>query len=282
VVGPAADSDLWIVDTATGALTRASFGLAPHRPVWTPDGRGVTVGAEGSGRWRLVTVPASGAGAPETLLESDHRVYPCAWAADGRALVFEERREGTDWDLRLLATTTSGKPAGAPRDLVATPFQERNAALSPDGRLLAFESNEVDGVNGVYVAPIAEPNAKVRATPTFANWPRWGKDGALYYWYPAQARPGDTPDAEGVYRIGLAALAAPAGRAAAVWPPGPALSQVTQRLVLGPASGFDVDAAGATPRFLFLETSAVRLDVPLSGPVLVLGWTGPEAGAGAR
>ncbi len=279
IVGHPSDADLWILDVENGALTRASFGLSPHRPTWTPDGRGITVGAEQGGRWRLLTLPAMGSGAPATILETAHRVYPSAWAPDGRFLVFEERRPETGWDLRLIEASAveadaGGKPPAVPRDLVATPFQERNAALSPDGRLLAFESNELDGVNGIYVAPVSDPGAKVRATPTFANWPRWGRERRLYYWYPAQARPGDSADAEGMYHLDWGPAASPpaAEPAAPVWQRSPRLRGVLERLVLGPYSGFDVDVSGPEARFLVLETSAARVDVPLASPVLVFGW----------
>jgi serine/threonine-protein kinase len=273
VVGPAADADLWIVEVASATFTRASFGLSPHHPTWTPDGRGITVGAEVRGRWQLLTLPAMGSSPALEVHESAHRVYPSAWAPDGRALLFEERRPETGWDVRSIEVAADGRSSGSPKDLAATPFQERNATLSPDGRWLAFESNELDGVNGIYVAPAADPGAKLRATPTFANWPRWGRAGRLYYWYPAQARTGDSPDAEGFYRLDWRA-AGPrlaAERPAPVWPPGPPLRGPLDRLILGPYSGFDVDASRPEVRFLVLETSAARIDVPLASPVVVLG-----------
>jgi hypothetical protein len=45
-IGTEAESDLWTVETGSGMLARLSFGLSPHRPVWTADGRGITVAAE--------------------------------------------------------------------------------------------------------------------------------------------------------------------------------------------------------------------------------------------
>jgi serine/threonine-protein kinase len=286
VVGPASDADLWIADAGSGALDRASWGLSPHRPAWTPDGRGITVGARAAGRWRLLTLPAAGAGAGVAVLESDHQVYPDAWTPDGRALVFEERRPGTGWDVRRVEVGSDGRASGAPRDLLATPFDERNAALSADGRLLAFESNELDGVNGIYVASLATPGAKVRATPTFANWARWGAGHGLYYWYPAQVRPGDSGDAEGLYRLDWRVAAAGLASQGPVpaWPRTPPGPGAFDRIVLGPYAPFDVDASGPGVRFLVLETSAARLAPALASPVVVLGWQEllPGAGAGRR
>ncbi|HWJ55638.1 MAG TPA: protein kinase, partial [Vicinamibacterales bacterium] len=55
VVGTSTESDLWAVD-ANGTLARLSSGLSPYRPAWTPDGRGITVGAKKDGKWRLLTI----------------------------------------------------------------------------------------------------------------------------------------------------------------------------------------------------------------------------------
>src|SRR5262249_52504264 len=59
VVGPDGDTDLWLVEP-NGALTRSTFGLAPHRPIWRPDGRGITVAARQRDRWRLLTLTIGG------------------------------------------------------------------------------------------------------------------------------------------------------------------------------------------------------------------------------
>jgi len=283
VVGPASGADLWIADAGSATLARASWGLSPHRPTWTPDGRGITVGARVEGRWQLLTLPAAGPGAAVTVLDSDHAVYPDAWTPDGRALIFEERRPGTGWDLRRVEVGSDGKASGPARDLVATPFEERNAALSADGRLVAFESNELDGVNGIYVASLASPGAKVRATPTFANWPRWGAGGNLYYWYPAQVRPGDSGDADGIYRLAwrLTAAGLASQGPAPAWPRARQAPAIFDRIVLGPYAPFDVDVSGPEPRFLVLETSAARLAPALTSPVVVLGWQDLLAPGGA-
>ena len=43
-------------------LLADSFGLSPWRPVWRPDGQGITVGAKRGDRFKLLTFPATGAG----------------------------------------------------------------------------------------------------------------------------------------------------------------------------------------------------------------------------
>jgi len=272
VVGAPPDADLWVLDVDSGAFTRLTFGLSPHRPTWTPDGRAITVGAEQGGRWRLVDVPAAGGGEPSTLLESEHRVYPDAWTPEGRRLLYEELRPHTGWDIRSVEVGAGGDAKAGVRDLLASPFEERKASLSPDGRLVAFESNELDGVNGVFVTSLQQPGARIRATPTYANCPRWGSDGRLYYWYPAQARTGDSTDPEGVYRVDWVASGdstSGPGQRAPVWPEAPG-SRIAGRLNMAPYAGFDVGGSGQGLRILALETSDDG-PAPVSSPVLVLG-----------
>jgi serine/threonine-protein kinase len=274
VIGTAATSDVWIVDVDSATLSRVSAGLSPHRPVWTRDGRGVTVGAEQDGRWRLLTLDANGSGSRTTLLEARNRVYPNTWSPDGRFLVFQELRPDTAWDLRALEMGPDGRPAGEPRTLVATRFDERNAAFSPDGRFLAYESNEPDNVFEVYVAPFADPAARLWGTVTGARWARWGSAGQLYYWRPTQARPGESKVAEGLHRIDWRRDASrlAVARTEAVWGTGAHLPDPLERIIVALYASYDVDLSARGPRFVVLESSTGEAEVPLHRPVVVLNW----------
>jgi eukaryotic-like serine/threonine-protein kinase len=272
-IGTGASSDLWLVDAESGTLTRASFGLAPYRPIWTPDGRGVTVSAEKDGRWRLLTVPTSGSNRPQVVLESANRLYPNAWTPDGRALVFQERREETGWDLRVVDVQEGGAASGPARDLVATPFQETGATLSQDGRFVAYDSDELDAIAGVYVAPLADPGARARASELNVRWPRWRTGHELFCWYPPKARPRPTGTPEGVHRI-LWGAAGPAGRGGPVWPDLQQAHAIAARLSVATYASYDVDASPRGPRFLMLESTAVPATTALTQPVVVLHWRG--------
>src|SRR5262249_56871839 len=60
VIGGVAESDLWVVDVASGTHSRLTFGLRPRRPAWTPDGSGITVGVRRDAGRGLVTGPRRG------------------------------------------------------------------------------------------------------------------------------------------------------------------------------------------------------------------------------
>jgi Tol biopolymer transport system component/tRNA A-37 threonylcarbamoyl transferase component Bud32 len=180
VIGRGSDSDLWLMDLQSGTLSQLTFGLRPRRPLWTPDGRKVTIAVPSGSGWTLALVSRDG-GAPITLFERKSRVYPNAWTSDGRTLLFQERRPGMGWDL-LAADVDEGGQVTTTRALVESPFNEANADLSPDGRFLAYESDELDNVFEVYVRPL-HGGVKVRTTTTGARWPRFGAAGQLFYWY---------------------------------------------------------------------------------------------------
>ena len=263
VIGGATESDLWVVDVASGTHSRLTFGLRPRRPTWTPDGNGITVGVRRAEGWALVTVPRDGGGAPTALLETTRRAYPNAWSPDGRRLVYQERRPATGWDLMALEVGPSGVPS-APRALVATPFQEENASLSRDGRFLAYESDELDSVFEVYVRPAHGGGPPVRASTMGARWPRFGSSGRLYYWYSSRG---------GLKRIDYRADGDRfvVEKVQWVWPGSEdQVADLAHRvLVLGTYAGYDVEPA--TERFLMLERTASP-EAPYGRPVIVLNW----------
>jgi serine/threonine-protein kinase len=262
VIGGAAESDLWVVDLASATHSRLTFGLRPRRPIWTPDGAGITVGVRRPEGFALVTVARDGKGTPTTLLETPLRAYPNAWTPDGRTLVYQERRPETGWDLMALDIATGAAPA--PRALVATPFQEENSSLSKDGRFIAYESDEVDSVFEVYVRPLQGRGSPVRVSSRGARRPRFSAPGRLYYW---SSSGGGLRRVD--YRIqGERFVAQPAQP---VWRGSE--DQVTEMarrvVVLGTYGGFDVDPV--SERFLMLEKTESP-DSLYRRPVLVLDW----------
>ena len=266
VVGTALESDLWAVD-ANGTLSRLSFGLSPYRPTWTADGRGVTVGAKKDGKWRLLTIPADGAGDPSVLLESANRMYPDAWSPDGRHLLFQEAGATSGWDLRTLDVDGAGRPVGQPKAFAASPFHESTAAISPDGKWVAYESDELDGIVQIYVRAWPDGTRKVRASADGARLPAWGANGELYYW----------ETGENMLRVirtrehgGQLTIAPPEP----VWKSNIAPDVLRRVVITTPNGRYDIDPAGA--RFWVLEKAAADAGADLKAPIVVLGLGAPR------
>jgi dipeptidyl aminopeptidase/acylaminoacyl peptidase len=264
VIGTATESDLWVVDVASGAHSRLTFGQKPRRPTWTPDGDGVTVGVRRGEGFALVTVPRDGRGAPATVLETPNRAFPNSWSPDGRTLVYQERRPDTGWDLMALGVGAGSAP-GAPRALVATPFQEENATISGDGRFFAYESDELDSVFEVYVRPFDREGPAVRASVQGARWPRFGEPGRLYYWRSGQ---GGLRRVE--YRASGDRFAITATRS--VWPGDESEVSKLSRRVLVTATYLGYDVLPGSERFLLLERAAAQDAPAFRQPVIVLDW----------
>ena len=262
VIGASTQSDLWLLD-ANGTLSQLSFSISPHRPAWRPDGSGITVGAEKTGKWRLLTVPADGNGEPTVLLEKPERMYPNAWSPDGRYLVFQTSNPQTGWDLNILEVDTSGRAVGTPQPFAATPFHESSAAISLDGRWVAYESDEVDGVVQVYARSFPDGGHKVRASTGGARWPAWDSNGNLYYWQTGE-------NVLQVVRTRQMSGQLIADTPQPVWP-GDTGAAVLNRAVISVAGArYDVDPNGK--RFLVLESPSGDSRPQLSQPLIVLGW----------
>jgi serine/threonine protein kinase len=261
-IGTSVESDLWLVE-ANGTLSRLSFSMSPHRPTWTPDGAGITVGSEKDGSWRLLTVAADGKGDPAVLFESSHRMYPNAWSPDGRYLIFQESRPETGWDLRFIEVDAAGRPVGASRAFSSTPFHESSAAISLDGRWVAYESDELDGVVQVYARSFPEGVHKVRASTGGARWPAWDANRNLHYWQTGEGilRVMRTQEESGQLIV---------GNPEPVWGDEAGAAVRDRAVVTVAGARYDLEPTGT--RFLMLERTTPPSAPDLSQPLIVLGW----------
>jgi serine/threonine-protein kinase len=262
VIGQTTESDLWLLD-ANGTLSRLTFALSPHRPTWTADGSGITVGAEKDGKWRLLTVPAEGKGEPTVLFESPHRMYPNAWSPDGRNLLFQESRPQTGWDLYVLQVDAHGRAVGPPQAFATTPSHESTAAFSLDGRWVAYESDEVDGVVQVYARSFPEGGHKVRVSTGGARWPAWDASGNLHYWQ------------TGENQLQVVHTAQQGGQLITdppepVWTGASGAAALRRAVISVAGARYDVDPDGT--RFLVLESTSGDSPPEFSQPLIVLGW----------
>ncbi len=255
-VGPPGEAEVWIQDVDSGTLSQLTFGLRPWSPIWTRDGRSITVGAGSGDRWRLLSVPVAG-GPSVVLLEGQHRLYPGDWSADGRFLVYQELRPGQGWDLAAIEVDTAGLPRGAPQPLAATPAHETGPRLSPDGRWLAYASDELDAVPRVYVVPFQRSGERVHASRPAAGGPVWTGGRELLYWvpFPSQMRHVIWSEQAGAFEV---------RNDDALWP---ATIQLGSRM---PRAPFDFDPR--SKRLLFLDGPAPDPSPPQNTMRFIMGF----------
>jgi eukaryotic-like serine/threonine-protein kinase len=176
LVNSPTDVDLWLLELASGIMTRLTHGPAVEvDPVWSPDSRRIAYTADSNqeGRIQFYLRELANPDREELLLASDAKSkYLGSWSRDGRFLFFHEQTPRSGFDLWSL-------PLGGARHPVPylqTPFNELHAALSPDGHWLAYASDE-SGAYELYVQAFPKPGQKARvSTGGIISGPFWSPD----------------------------------------------------------------------------------------------------------
>ena len=170
---PDGQSDLWLVELATGIPRRITFNPGHDGDaVWTPDGNALIFSSSRAGPLALFRKDLA-SDAPESLMfETKIDLRPESWTPDGKGLLYfsEERgRKGFMWS------------GGGSRLILDTKFPIDELQVSPDGRLLAYMSAE-SGRDEVYLQRLTQPGAKVRVSAEGGGEPKWRADGKeLFY-----------------------------------------------------------------------------------------------------
>jgi eukaryotic-like serine/threonine-protein kinase len=171
--------DIWVVELATGALTRVTSHPANDWfPVWSPDGAELLFSSDRDEMPSFYRAAANGAGAEKLVFRPDlqalkvREVFPTDWAADGRHVAFHSypqssERPGGIWVLPLVTDP-------APSPLVQGPFTNWIGSFSPDGRWLAYVSDE-SGSEEIYLRSL-ETAARFRVSVGGGSQPRWRGD----------------------------------------------------------------------------------------------------------
>jgi TolB protein len=127
-----------VLDVATGARRRLSYGASDQGPQWSPDGSKVLFTGERGGDHELMLAGASG-GSVERLTDNRCDDLFARWDADGTSIVFT-RTVGVDEDtntyrrhLYRLDLATGIETRLTPKDT-----SDEAGVVSPDGTLIAF------------------------------------------------------------------------------------------------------------------------------------------------
>ena len=169
------DTDVSIVDLATGGVTPLTSGAPAASPLWTPDGRHVTFSTPDGVYW----TPADGSGKPE-LLFAGTDYMPNSWTPDGKSLLGSARNfQGDVW----IWTAPSNGGSGKPRPFFNEPdLRHSFAVVSPDGRWVAYDGSDPrqPGSVQVYVRPFSGPGGRISIGGGIL--PQWSRDGReLFY-----------------------------------------------------------------------------------------------------
>jgi hypothetical protein len=178
-------TSIWSFDADGRESRQITFPPDVHRrPVWSPDGTHIAVGASPKvGGPRVAVLDVSGAEPPKVFafVGDSHPALPTDWSSDGRFIALDDgvqQEQQTGW----IADVAGGK---------AMPFLKNNfaqwgTAFSPDGKQVAFVSLE-SGRPEVYLQAFEpEPTPHVagerRQVSRDGAWlVRWCQDGHEVY-----------------------------------------------------------------------------------------------------
>ena len=186
-----ADTNVWIVDVETGALTKLTSEGSNEFPAWTPDGRHVTFASirsepQSTGIYRKL---AGGSGAEELIFRPDNAEHgdltPNQWSPDGHSLAGQGNVGWPDDPEPMFGIAYLVMEHPPKLTTLVPPVPNalmHGAAFSHDGKWVAYVSNET-GTQNVYVTPFPGPGARQPISPGGGNQPLWSPDGRRLYYY---------------------------------------------------------------------------------------------------
>jgi Tol biopolymer transport system component len=134
--------DIWLMETARGALTRLTTNSA-SRPAWSPDGTRIAFSSVQDGFFRIYSQMMGATEADVPLVPSTEAQNMCDWSPDGKHILFASQSATTGRDLWVLPLADAGQK---PVPFIQTPAQEPVGAFSPDGKWVAYVSDETGTV----------------------------------------------------------------------------------------------------------------------------------------
>jgi Tol biopolymer transport system component len=241
-------SDIWLIDTATGAPSRFTFSRE-YLPRWSADGSRIAMSALGT---KLVVRSIAGSDTEETLHEQQEgEALLNSWSPDGKSLLYRRLTPGRPGELWMVRLDGSRMPRMIPQ----TEQRGTNGRFSPDGQFIAYSATE-SGRTEIYVQPFPPTGVKWQVSSEGGARPRWRSDGRELYYL----------DRSGT----LVAVPITARRGFQFGKP---LPLFPMRFVPAGANQYPYDVSRDGQRFLIISDSADAL-LPLT--VVVNWWTALE------
>jgi eukaryotic-like serine/threonine-protein kinase len=167
----------WVYELARGTLSELAPSVLVPSPIWTPDGKRLTMRYAENQSFTTASIPADGSGVAERLTTSEGFQLAASWSPNGKLLTFTEQSPSTGWDIWLLSLDGERKE----QPFLQTPSNEGGAVFSPDGRWLAYQSDE-SGRDEVYVRPFPGSGGKWQISSEGGAEPVWARSGReLFY-----------------------------------------------------------------------------------------------------
>jgi serine/threonine-protein kinase len=181
------DTNVWVLNLATGAQTKLTHEGTNAFPFWTPDGELVTYLSYRGGRESIDWTRADGhveSGSLVSPEEDGEYVAPGSWSPDGETVVYIKYFESeAGFHHAIWIAARDGDPE--PRELVAASATLSMPLISPDGEWLAYASDE-SGRSEIYVQPFPDGGERHQVSTDGAGDHVWSPDGRSIYYRPGR------------------------------------------------------------------------------------------------
>ena len=182
VVDAGPQSDIWIVDVATGTSRRLTQGGVNDYPEWSPDGKRVLFTSDRGGFAHTLWAQAADGSTPaEQLTDSMHDLGPFSIGPDGRSVVITSGGTGAN-SLDTLHLGTARRAIPYLTGMSNSPVPR----FSPDGKWLAYATFE-SGAPEVYVRSFSTAGGVYPVSSGGGYMPIWSADGHHLYYASGQA-----------------------------------------------------------------------------------------------
>jgi serine/threonine-protein kinase len=168
-------ADLFMLDVATGAVTRLTYTRDVDEAAadWSPDGTTIAYQASrvGETRRQIYVMDLNGTNARNLSNNEEDDALP-DWSPDGSLIAFVSKRDGNG---EIYVMDADG---GNQRNLTGSATSETGPAWSPHGDEIAFQSLR-GGNPEIWVMPYLGGDwRRVTKNPAMDNGPVWSPDGA--------------------------------------------------------------------------------------------------------
>jgi eukaryotic-like serine/threonine-protein kinase len=180
--------DLWLYDAESHGVRALSHDGRVNSPVWSPDSTSLAYSAGRTGFTEnyIYSVSLLQPTPPRMLYRSREQVYPLAWSADGKNLLYEKDILPENYRMeiwRLEIGTDREFPVVVPEGAAT------QARISPDNRWILYSCND-GGRSDVYVSrfeagPVSE---RYLVSLDGGEQPSWSHDGRQAYYVSAAGR----------------------------------------------------------------------------------------------
>lgn len=145
-------SDLFILNLATGTADRLTNNRFYHDPDWSPDGQHIAVStADENDREELWVMDADGTQSRNLTNTANASEYDPSWSPDGSEIAYSRGRD----IYRISADSPDGLGAVVVDQGALSGYGDKAPAWSPDGAAIAFVEEIDEEASDLYVAPAA-------------------------------------------------------------------------------------------------------------------------------